>query len=91
MDLFHPESLFRSERDRACTLVVEVVDGKAEDEIANKVNKTRDKNCLVVVKVLDNKEGASERIHEICQKFPDSNYAKKKRILRHLLIRHKSA
>ena len=31
---------------------------------------------MVVVKVLDDKEGASARIHEICQKFPDSNYAK---------------
>ena len=44
MDLFHPEGLFRSGRDGACTLVVEVVNGKAEDEIANKVNKSRDKN-----------------------------------------------
>ena len=49
MDLFHPESLFRSGRDGACTLVVEVVDGKAEDEIANKVNKTRDKNCVLLL------------------------------------------
>ena len=49
VDLFHPEGLFRSGRDGACTLVVEVVDGKAEDEIANKVNKTRDKNCVLLL------------------------------------------
>ena len=49
MDLFHPESLFRSGCDRACTLVVEVVDGKAEDEIANKVNKARDKDCVLLL------------------------------------------
>ena len=52
---------------------------------------------MVVVKVLDDKEGASASIHEICQKFPDSNFVRQKikrkimRNLRHLLFRNKSA
>ena len=49
MDLFHPEGLFRYGRDGSRTLVVEVVDGKAEDEIANKVNNARDKDCVLLL------------------------------------------
>ena len=47
---FHPEALFKSGRDGSCTLVVEVVNGKAEDEIAKEVNKTRDRNCLLLLR-----------------------------------------
>ena len=46
---------------------------------------------MVVVKVLDDKEGASASIHEICQKIPRQQLRKKMSILRHLLIRNKSA